>query len=496
MRRGQRKVNVAGSASCISLLLLAFLLVNPLIGGRASALEEVIENSENYDDLVSPQATTISTVNIAFSPTEGSASMAPSATAGASAKLLVKATVSVENSGGYSVYVGSSSANLTRVGGTETIAPISGTKKYGEMTTNTWGYAWARNTDTVADDAQYKAISTAGRGETLYTNASTSIPSETTTYALSFAANIGADKPAGTYRNSVTMSVVSSPLEIVGLTSLANMQDMTTAVCTASKSGDTAQLKDARDGKYYWVGKLTDGKCWMTQNLDLDLSTSKALTPSDSDVTANWTPGYTTATSATSSTITNDRMQARSWNLGNYRITNPTTANDCGYPKNSAANCTSQFTAYLTPTSANADINAHYILGNHYSWNAATAGTGGEIYSGQASDSICPKGWRLPTANDTSIGSLQGLINSGSVGANVAVLTSSPYYFVRGGKVEPNNSWLFARAGDQGYYWSSTPKASSSTTAYYLTFNGASTITPLGDTYARNYGMSVRCIAR
>lgn len=72
MRKGQRKVNVAGSASCISFLLLAFLLVNPLIGNSANALEG--EESE-----VSPQATTISTVNIAFSPTEGSASMAPSA---------------------------------------------------------------------------------------------------------------------------------------------------------------------------------------------------------------------------------------------------------------------------------------------------------------------------------------------------------------------------------------------------------------------------------
>lgn len=484
MRKSQRKVNVAGSASCISFLLLAFLLVNPLIGNSANALEG--EESE-----VSPQATTISTVNIAFSPTEGSASMAPSATASASAKSLVKATVSVENSGGYSVYMGSNSANLTRVGGTETIAPITGTKKYGEMTTNTWGYAWARNADTVADDAQYKAISTAGRGETLYTNASTSIPSETMTYALSFAANIGADKPAGTYRNSVTMSVVSLPLEIVGLTSLANMQDMTTAVCAASKSGDTAQLKDMRDGKYYWVGKLTDGKCWMTQNLDLDLSTSKALTPSDSDVAANWTPGYATATSATSSTILASDTGQRSWNLGDYRIINPTTASSCGSGKNSAANCSSQFTAYATPVVANGDENAHYILGNHYQWNAATAGTGGTISSGQAAGSICPKGWRLPTSGAS--GEFQALVSAGNLGTSVANLNRAPYYFVRGGSVDQGSN-LFIYAGMNGTYWSSTPVSGSASNSYNLYFDANHFVVSATD--ARQGGRSVRCVAR
>lgn len=417
--------------------------------------------------------------------------MAPSATAGASAKFLVKATVSVENSGGYSVYVGSSSANLTRAGGMETIAPISGTKKYTELETNTWGYAWARNTDTVADDAQYKAISTAGRGETLYTNASTSILSETTTYALSFAANIGADKPAGTYTNSVTMSVVSSPLEIVGLTSLANMQDMTTAVCAASKSGDTAQLKDARDGKYYWVGKLTDGKCWMTQNLDLDLSTSKALTPSDSDVTVNWTPGYTTATSATSSTILASDTGQRSWNLGDYRIINPTTASSFGSGKNSAANCSSQFTAYATPVVADGDENAHYILGNHYQWNAVTAGTGGTISSGQAAGSICPKGWRLPTSGAS--GEFQVLVSAGNLGTFVANLNRAPYYFVRGGSVDQGSN-LFIYAGMNGTYWSSTPVSGSANNSYNLYFDANHFVVSATD--ARQGGRSVRCIAR
>ena len=39
MLKGQRKVNIAGSASGLGLLLLAFLLVNPLGSLSVSALE-------------------------------------------------------------------------------------------------------------------------------------------------------------------------------------------------------------------------------------------------------------------------------------------------------------------------------------------------------------------------------------------------------------------------------------------------------------------------
>ena len=39
MLRGYKNFNIAGSASGLGLLLLAFLLVNPLVGSSASALE-------------------------------------------------------------------------------------------------------------------------------------------------------------------------------------------------------------------------------------------------------------------------------------------------------------------------------------------------------------------------------------------------------------------------------------------------------------------------
>ncbi len=62
------------------------------------------------------------------------------------------------------------------------------------------------------------------------------------------------------------------------------MQDMTPGGCAISNEGDTKRLIDKRAGKYYWVAKLADGNCWMTQNLDLDLSTGTTLTPDNTNI--------------------------------------------------------------------------------------------------------------------------------------------------------------------------------------------------------------------
>ena len=501
-------VGLAGCVGLLSLLLVS--LVTPLTSGRAHAEggDEDINNEgadgefggfdgegeeyteENGDGIMSLAATN-STVTISFSPTAATGTVTPVDSTGAKAKVDVKATVRVQNSGGYSVYVGSNSSQLKN--GSNVIDSVTSATTYANLPVNRWGYSFVKGT-TVQDS--YKAMPATLRSTALDSNTSTSIKDETRTYMLSFAANIGADKPAGTYTNSVTMSVVSSPLEVSNEFGIDTMQEMTSSVCAGVAAGTTDQLRDTRDGKYYWVSKLADGKCWMTQNLDLDLSTSTALTPATSDVSTNWTPGYSTATQATSSTILADNTGQRSWSLGNYRITNPTTSNDCGYPKNDASQCTAQFTAYTTPTTQNKDANAHYILGNHYQWNAATAGTGGTISSGQATSSICPKGWKLPESNSTAVGSFGGLINAGSIGTDVAKLTSAPYYFVRGGYVSQYTDYLFEDAGNYGDYWSSTPTSNvAATTAYVLYFRSTNYILP-SSYNTRQLGFSVRCIAR
>ena len=136
---------------------------------------------------------------------------------------------------------------------------------------------------------------------------------------------------------------------------------------------------------------------------------------------------------------------------------------------------------------------AHYLAGNYYQWNAATAGTGGEsVTSGNADDSICPKGWKLPT-NGYSTGSFGGLTSayslSGSTGA--AALTKSPLYFIPAGFVA--SSGTLSLTGNYGYYWSCT--AISDIYAYSLHFH-SSRVNPSGYSVDRYLGLPVRCLAR
>lgn len=58
--------------------------------------------------------------------------------------------------------------------------------------------------------------------------------------------------------------------QVKELLTIDTMQEMTADVCAVSQEGDSKQLIDDRDGKKYWVTKLKDGQCWMTQNLDYD----------------------------------------------------------------------------------------------------------------------------------------------------------------------------------------------------------------------------------
>lgn len=504
LKRHKNNLNTIGGVSCVSLLLLMFSLVNPLTNDSANALEDMTDdnndaNIELYTDPID------STMNISFSPLAGTAT----APIGSPTKFQVTATVDVQNSGGYTIYFGSNNQNLTRNGGSEVIGPISGSVDFLAMENNTWGYA-VEEGNTVADNAMYTAVPGSVRGRAIYTNNSTNIASDSKTYTLSFAARIGTDKPAGTYSNQVTMSVVSSPLVVSAFGGITELQAMTSAICSAATIGDEAQLKDTRDDKYYWIGKLADGKCWMTQNLDLDLNPSTLpLMPETSDVSEKWTPGDAgknpayTATIASSETVYADNTGQRSWDLGDYRITNPTASYGCGSGNADIAACegtdNNRFTPYNTPTTATGEENAHYIVGNYYQWCAATAGCsdginiGVDLTSGEATDSICPKGWRLPTNSDSKIGSFSNLVSVGGIGLDVPKLTSSPYYFVRGGLVIQGTSNLSSYAGDNGHYWSST--AVDGNRSYLLYFFGAGNINPF-DYTGRQTGFSVRCLAR
>lgn len=149
------------------------------------------------------------------------------------------------------------------------------------------------------------------------------------------------------------------------ISSAVCLQDVDSTVASTISSGVAYQLLDYRDGKTYFITKIgTD--IWMTQNLDFNISASGTrLSPSTSDVTEN-----RTITADVSSSI-------RYVDGGDYYYAN-------GVTKTATTGLTDNDTAW------------HYHVGSYYSWDAAAAGVGAT--AGYSTESICPKGWTLPTA--------------------------------------------------------------------------------------------------
>ena len=74
-----------------------------------------------------------------------------------------------------------------------------------------------------------------------------------------------------------------------GSTNYYAMQDMTPDICGAVAIGQTTTLIDTRgtDKQTYTVAKLADGKCWMTENLNIAGGT--ALSSNDTDFESTYT---------------------------------------------------------------------------------------------------------------------------------------------------------------------------------------------------------------
>lgn len=212
------------------------------------------------------------------------------------------------------------------------------------------------------------------------------------------------------------------------------MQDMTPEICALvgkpeydnpsdakNAQAPSIQMVDIRDNKLYWVAKLKDDKCWMTQNLDYDLNENTPLTPEDSDVKQNWTPPTTfTRQNGKFDYVVTTHEAAQSYDLGDIYWDN----SDRPYMYNQITecnlldidSCTDGKFAH-TPFPSNG---THGHIGNFYNWPAAIAADSyGEYHQSYYNDhesgavipdtSICPKGWRLPTAkyhinNSTAVG--------------------------------------------------------------------------------------------
>ena len=479
-------------ASCGAIALLLSLLLFPSIPSSAHAEVplEIADTDTLHITTPTPSVSIATPATIEFADVITTPS---GATTTASAKINVTTT----DSASYSLYIYGADGNSLKSLNPNTTQSITSASasSLNNFTNNTWGYNLTEGTTA---GTTYSALPTTNTTPTQTKDTSTT-NSANDTYTLSLGAKVDSTIPSGTYTSTLTISVVAEPRKLT-LSDITDMQDMTPEICAASSENETKRLIDARDQKLYWVAKLKDGNCWMTQNLDLDLDSSKPLTSADSDISesrGSWTP--TDTQNNTTGFI--DTYGTQSFDSGMY-VYNLANWNACNnyWSGGSCTNWTnvsgmSPMTTIRAESASVVDIpngtyDAHYLTGNYYQWNTATAGTGDEsVANGDAVDSICPKGWRLPSRGDSDeTNEFYGLIIKDNITTG-PMIVKAPYYFIPAGYVY---SGSMNSAGNYGRYWSST--AYNSTDAYLLSFEYG-TISPSGNN-SRYYGRSVRCLAR
>lgn len=412
---------------------------------------------------------------------------------------------------------------------------------------NTWGYALTKTEAT--EETVYHGL-----------NASSTImkASDNTTgkdeYDLNVAIAVDAELPAGAYRNGLLVSAVANPITLSGFAQIYYMQDMTPEICASAKEHEEGQLVDKRDNNIYWVAKLRDGNCWMTQNLALDI-TEAGLKASDTDIVEDWgqdskyPPANTTYNLATDSSSLNEKVRGqRSYNLGKTLIKNVKNIVPCAdeVTESLTESCLATYVDvegwrgdYVAKNDKTYDdsthsYDAHYLTGNYYQYGAATAGTGQGLSSPSeagtdpdklvnASGSICPKGWMLPKAgfnNDSSSptygqsylipGSFYSLLHQYDfndwklVGGNVGVsltsgtgvyLSDAPLYFFPAAIVQENGLSI-RDGGVRGYYTSSTMAAGNNAAQYLMYFDLSRNLNKPTNGGGKSFGVSVRCLAR
>lgn len=357
----------------------------------------------------------------------------------------------------------------------------------------------------------------------------------TTTYQV----YISPSQPAGTYTGNVIYTLVHPANPIIpAVVCDPSATTISQAKClqdfagpnrdqiVASMTAETQYiLKDSRDGKSYTIAKYQVGAAnnydvWMTQNLDLDLDSTKAYTNLDTDLGYNATTGEyeTMSWSPTASThITSDTT----WNYSG--VTAPESYDPGDLYWNGTLSDGSDYDAYFnrchwdsTTQQAVCDEISNprpnyiastgipqYHLGNYYNWTAAIAANEGYGIDNESVDqSICPAGWTLPrTGNgeDTFYALLNQYGFSASSTSGNNSLWESPLYFVAS---SDGNNGDESKIGTGGSFWSSVqyhpldPNFNhyDASTAYILHIYHTD-VYPSGEG-SKDGGQSIRCIAR
>lgn len=458
--------------------------------------------------------------------------------------------VATTNASGYSLYIKSddkdgamTNANIKEASQISSICNNACERKLADFPANSWGFSVS--TEAITDDTNYHSTVPAQEEKPFY---QTDGASEDT-LVFSIGMMIDTELPAGIYNGTILISAVANPQTVTTLKDISTMQEIDSEICANTKIGVEKQLIDTRDNKSYWVAKMEDGNCWMTQNLALDITSNykTKLTSNNTDIPVGYVwpdTSWREINTATGTSVIKTGMQVtetatptthvgqtdelnlsmRSWNLGQYVMGAPFLGTQCGSegagsnPANCAGfvnvanNWSDDFEArmgtwagaetYVTINHPTNTYDAHYLIGNFYSWNAATAGAGGNVGGNWITSSICPKGWQLP--RNVGEKSLDGLVTSYGMSNKVGGadkgddnelgynLLKLPLSFIPAGLINIGLGY-YGYGGTNGYVWTSYATNGGHDKAGYLAFTNSSLAI---SNNTRWLGYSVRCVAR
>ena len=378
-----------------------------------------------------------------------------------------------------------------------------------DFSDNTWGYSYSTDNGIswISGDygtalAGYNGLSldnddSGATGTTLYNNDSYA---GSTAVKFKIGAKSATTQAAGTYTGTVNFYAVTNPKPVITIENATTMQEV--EACPETVPLETIYtLTDPRDNQTYKVARLKDGKCWMVENLNL--AGGIALSSDDTDVTSAYIESFTTSNnlvkkgnfivlpaSAIKNSGDNDLTDTNQFKKYNYSyVFNSGNKNNCGV------------------------IGQGVPCYSYYSWDAITLGSGRTIDTDNtdAEQSICPKGWKLPSTYNGSGAAAEatdytalmigyGGSNSIRMYDSNSIPTGATMYSNIGPGTTPNFllagyylNGSFDQGGNNGYYQSSTSRASASGD-WFFAFDANIVRTALSWSDDRRYGFSVRCL--
>ena len=334
---------------------------------------------------------------------------------------------------GYKLMISASSSSLNQASGSAKFNAVSGTLSSPvTLGTDTWGFSLSeQNLPIPSASSTWAGVSTTPTQIDSYDYATDESGRDLDIY---YGINATTNLPTDTYSTVVTYTAMAE-----GITEEAPlMQNYTYAECAALSTGSSTTLMDKRNGANYRVTKLADGNCWMTQNLRLD----GGITLSYTDTNLPY---------------------------GNSDVELPENIEEGDESFDTAMQIIRNLPGYD---------------GNLYNWCAATLNnTNCSTTTAEATQDICPKGWRLPSNSGNP--SYANLFSVGGV-TNYTGAEASPYYFTMDGYYSGHYGFL----GLNGIYWTNTPISELRANRFYYEKDR---FIPQDDREKRR-GSSLRCV--